>query len=441
MTGHTTRFKQVASVVPLALVSVAWTAHVAGSGPALSGAATPTPLTAAAPGARPLPDAPVVPLAPLDRPASLSASDEIAASVGRVTPVVSTPSSTDIPSAALAAYQRAETVISAADPTCRLSWQLLAAVGRVESDHGRVGGGVTGADGVSTPPITGPVLDGRHGTRAIPDTDAGQYDGDTRYDRAVGPMQFIPSTWAVVGVDADDDGNRNPQDLDDAALAAAVYLCSGDEDLSSPAGQRLAVHRYNRSDAYVTEVLAVMAGYLRDDHLPGPRPVLSARTALVGPPAPAAPPVGGLVAAQPAHGHRGPTAAAQPVGPSVVSAGTPATAAEPVGAALPGGPGAPVDPPTQAPADPDAPADPTPDPPPDPEPDPGTLTPEDAALYCAELDLVDDPTVADDDYDTCLATYTAPADETPVPTPPSTPSSPPATPRTSPSSDEARPVG
>ena len=46
-------------------------------------------------------------------------------------------------------------------------------------------------------------------------------------------MQFIPSTWSVVGVDGDGDGKRDPQDIDDAALATAVYLCSGDEDLSS----------------------------------------------------------------------------------------------------------------------------------------------------------------------------------------------------------------
>ena len=44
-------------------------------------------------------------------------------------------------------------------------------------------------------------------------------------------MQFIPSTWSIVGVDADNDGQRNPQDVDDAALASAVYLCSGADDL------------------------------------------------------------------------------------------------------------------------------------------------------------------------------------------------------------------
>ena len=89
------------------------------------------------------------------------------------------------------------------------------------------------------------------------------YDGDTRWDRAVGPMQFIPSTWSVVGVDADGDGTRNPQDIDDAALATAVYLCSGDDDLSTEAGQVAATLRYNHSNAYVALVLATADGYSR----------------------------------------------------------------------------------------------------------------------------------------------------------------------------------
>ncbi len=79
-------------------------------------------------------------------------------------------------------------------------------------------------------------------------------------------MQFIPSTWSVVGVDGDGDGKRNPQDIDDAALATAVYLCSGDEDLSSTAGQRSAVYRYNHSQDYVDLVLSIMAAYAEGDY-------------------------------------------------------------------------------------------------------------------------------------------------------------------------------
>ena len=143
----------------------------------------------------------------------------------------------NLPVPALAAYQRAATVINASDPGCRVSWEHIAAIGRVESDHGRYGGSRLDRNGIALPGILGIALDGTRGTRTIRDTDAGLYDGDARWDRAVGPMQFIPSTWSVVGVDADGDGTRNPQDIDDAALATAVYLCSGDDDLSTEAGQ------------------------------------------------------------------------------------------------------------------------------------------------------------------------------------------------------------
>ena len=89
---------------------------------------------------------------------------------------------------------------------------------------------------LAAPASSASPLDGSNGTAEITDTDAGQYDNDQKFDRAVGPMQFIPSTWSVVGVDGDGDGKRNPQDIDDAALATAVYLCSGDDDLGTDAG-------------------------------------------------------------------------------------------------------------------------------------------------------------------------------------------------------------
>jgi hypothetical protein len=106
---------------------------------------------------------------------------------------------------------------------------------------------------------------GSNNTTEIVDTDAGQFDNDAAYDRAVGPMQFIPSTWSVVGVDADGDGVRNPQDVDDAALGTAVYLCSGSDDLGTDAGRRAAVYRYNHSQAYVDLVLDIMDAYMAGD--------------------------------------------------------------------------------------------------------------------------------------------------------------------------------
>jgi len=175
-----------------------------------------------------------------------------------------------IPEVALAAYRRAEVVIELADPRCHLDWELLAAIGRVESDHGRYGGSVLGPDGLSRPGVYGIPLDGRHGTALVRDTDAGQYDGDPVHDRAVGAMQFIPSTWAVVGVDADGDGRRDPQDIDDAALAAAVYLCSGPDDLATISGRQQAVFRYNHSWDYVALVLDVRDAYLAGAWSPSP---------------------------------------------------------------------------------------------------------------------------------------------------------------------------
>jgi hypothetical protein len=121
------------------------------------------------------------------------------------------------------------------------------------------------ADGSTLPHIVGIALNGVGNVARIPDTDNGRWDSDTVWDRAVGPMQFIPSTWAVVGVDADNDGVRNPHDFDDAALAAAVYLCANDRDLSTPGGLHAAIYSYNHSESYVDTVLSLARAYANGD--------------------------------------------------------------------------------------------------------------------------------------------------------------------------------
>ena len=131
------------------------------------------------------------------------------------------------------------------------------------------------------------ALDGSKGIATIADTDAGQYDSDAKYDRAVGPMQFIPSTWSVVGVDADSDSQRNPQDIDDSALATAVYLCSGDDDLAGEEGQRAAVYRYNHSQSYVDLVLSIMQAYLDGDFTSVPNTTTASAGFFVPDPTPA----------------------------------------------------------------------------------------------------------------------------------------------------------
>ncbi|WP_246056413.1 lytic transglycosylase domain-containing protein [Nocardioides eburneiflavus] len=232
------------------MLSAAWTASLTGG----IGSASADP-----DGPRTLPDGTVLPASAIEAPASVG--DDAVTRAAALTPG----SASDIPQAALSAYQRAEAVINGADKGCNLPWELIAAIGRVESDHGRFGGNVLDEQGVAQPGIYGIALNGKNNTQDIADTDAGQYDNDTRHDRAVGPMQFIPSTWAVVGVDGDSDGTRNPQDIDDSALATAVYLCSGDDDLSSEQGQRASVYRYNHSNAYVDLVLEIMQAYMDGD--------------------------------------------------------------------------------------------------------------------------------------------------------------------------------
>jgi membrane-bound lytic murein transglycosylase B len=257
------------ALVPLAVLSVAWTASIAttGAGSALADAQSDTKL----------PDGTSLPTEAIEAPASVSPAGGVAPGItGNAQQAVATASTSGIPAAALAAYQRAETVINSADPDCHLSWQLVAAIGRVESDHGRTNANSLDTLGVARPGIFGLPLNGADGTSRISDTDAGQYDADSTWDRAVGPMQFIPSTWSVVGVDADGDGQRNPQDVDDAALATAVYLCSGGDDLGTTPGQRAAVYRYNHSQPYVDLVLSIMAAYLDGEFTSVPNGVTSA---------------------------------------------------------------------------------------------------------------------------------------------------------------------
>ena len=132
-----------------------------------------------------------------------------------------------IPEVALRAYEAATASLAASDPGCALPWWLLAGIGRVESNHGRFAGAVLLEDGTSSPPVIGIPLDGREGVALIRDSDDGLLDGDTTYDRAVGPMQFIPTTWAGWQSDGDGDGRADPHDVHDAALAAGRYLCGG----------------------------------------------------------------------------------------------------------------------------------------------------------------------------------------------------------------------
>ncbi|MET3922384.1 lytic transglycosylase domain-containing protein [Arthrobacter sp. UYEF20] len=160
---------------------------------------------------------------------------------------------TGIPARALQAYVAAAGVANESAPTCGIGWNTVAAVGFIESAHGSYGGGRLTTTGQASGPIIGPSLNG-DGFAAIPDTDAGALDGDALWDHAVGPMQFIPSTWQHAGRDGNGDGDADPFNIDDAALSAASYLCANGRDLTTARGWTDAIYSYNQSDAYVAQV-------------------------------------------------------------------------------------------------------------------------------------------------------------------------------------------
>ncbi len=160
----------------------------------------------------------------------------------------------DIPVTALEAYAYAARVAEVVNPDCRLTWPTLAGIGMVESHHGTYRGATVAPNGDVRPPIRGVRLDGTSGNLKIPDTDNGELDGDGHLDRAMGPMQFIPETWKLYGVDANNDGVVSPDNIDDAALSAAGYLCWRGKDLSKPKGWMAALRAYNHSDQYARTV-------------------------------------------------------------------------------------------------------------------------------------------------------------------------------------------
>jgi membrane-bound lytic murein transglycosylase B len=163
------------------------------------------------------------------------------------------------------AYGYAELVLGRTTPSCHLTWTTIAALAKVESSHGSANGAVLGVDGSVAPPIFGLPLDGKGGRQEIRDTDQGVLDGDNQFDRAIGPLQFIPQTWTAVsagnGVDADNNGVSDPNDIDDASLAAARYLCQGGRDLAKPDAWWDAILSYNAVRPYAQKVFEAANDY------------------------------------------------------------------------------------------------------------------------------------------------------------------------------------
>lgn len=167
---------------------------------------------------------------------------------------------TGIPQRALMAYGKAALVAQKLWPGCHLGWNTIAAIGYLESGNAGHGDSTIAANGDVEPAIIGPVLDGT-AYEAQSDTDGGVYDGDAHWDHAVGPLQFIPSTWARNGVDGNGDGVADPNNIDDAAVSAAGYLCASGRDLRSSDAWEAAVRSYNHSDSYIDGVREAATEY------------------------------------------------------------------------------------------------------------------------------------------------------------------------------------
>jgi len=182
-----------------------------------------------------------------------------------------------IPPVAYEAYLAASAAAPTVAATCAVDWTVLAGIAQVESHHGRIDPDHDlAANGDVLPPIRGAALDGTRGTEPVPDTDGGELDGDVQWDRAMGPLQFIPTTWRELGRDGNGDGVADPDNLYDAGLTAVAHLCVRTPgDYGDRAQLRAALVGYNASGRYAEEVLGWVERYRTEplaDVLESPEP-------------------------------------------------------------------------------------------------------------------------------------------------------------------------
>lgn len=222
-----------------------------------------SPLTGSSTSPSPVPAVPSdLPGAPTGIPSPTVPVDAPIAELADPEWVTATAQQFAVPERALTAYAGASIAVSATHPSCGLGWNTLAAIGLVESEHGNIGGARLHDSGEVTPPILGVPLDG-DGVAEIQDTDGGRLDRDKTWDRAVGPMQFIPTTWRAHATDGNGDGTPDIHNIDDAALTAATYLCSSGADLTQPDAWIAAISAYNPDTGYnnaVAEAANLFAG-------------------------------------------------------------------------------------------------------------------------------------------------------------------------------------
>ena len=168
-----------------------------------------------------------------------------------------------IPATAYDAYTAASQAASGVTEACQVDWTILAGIAQVESRHGQIDDDHELApDGDVVPAIRGRALDGTGGTQTIRDTDDGEFDGDPTWDRAMGPLQFIPTTWSELGRDGNGDGEADPDNLFDASLTAVAHLCIREPgDYTQRHELRRALVAYNASGRYAEDVLGWIERY------------------------------------------------------------------------------------------------------------------------------------------------------------------------------------
>ena len=146
---------------------------------------------------------------------------------------------------------------AAGGSSCGIDSELLLAVADSVSNHGRIDGFTYDEFGTIQPSLYGERVDGsRPGVATILDNDEGELDSDVLFDRPLGPMQFLPTSWFQYGVDANNDGVADPQNLWDASASAAAFLCAegvSDGDID------LAVRTYVGDDSFAPAVLDLAA--------------------------------------------------------------------------------------------------------------------------------------------------------------------------------------
>jgi membrane-bound lytic murein transglycosylase B len=221
-----------------------------------------SPTTETRPEATPTPTTTMTPVKPVSEPVAPApepSGERIAASW-----LSDVSQQTDIGTVALEAYALASVRLAREQPTCHVGWTTLAGIGAIESGHGTYSGSRLRADGTTSRPILGPALDGSSGMARIPsDAQSEKWHGDSRWDHAVGPMQFIPSTWRKWGADGSHDGTADPNNVFDAAYSAGRYLCAGGRDLRTGEGWTQAIFSYNHSDDYVRSVVKRANSYVK----------------------------------------------------------------------------------------------------------------------------------------------------------------------------------